>query len=365
MLKYEVAVLFGGVSNENEISVITGTLACNVLKKGGKSVLPMFLSQQGKLYAGEELADLNLFKDDGYVRSRTAVVCEGGVLLFNRRGKLKGKVSVGCALNCCHGGIAEGGAVAGLFGINRIAFASADLFESAAFIDKYYTKLVLKSLGVKVADYVYLRDIAGATEGAARLGYPVIVKPCRLGSSIGIAKAEDESSLLAAVSAAFMYDDGVLLEKYFADRREINCAAYFTADGVRTSLCEEPLVHGDLLSYDDKYSGNGRSVFPADLPEEQSEKIRQLTEYVYSSLHMRGIVRFDTILSDGEIYLSEINTVPGSLSYYLLSDGIPRFYAVLDEVIAQALRDFRRSEEKLLIHTGILNNFSSNACKIK
>lgn len=360
-MKRTVAVIFGGVSNENEISVITGTMAANVLKNGGDQVVPLYLSQKGGLYTGEGLLDINNFKS-GDVEKTKATIMRGGVLELNKRGKVKRFIKVDVALNCCHGGMGEGGGVSGLFALCGIPLASAGMFESAAFMDKYFTKLVLQSLGVNVAPYVYFRSSKDAL-CAEELGYPVIVKPAKLGSSIGIAKANERSELLSAVEAAFFYDDGVLVEKYFSDRREINCAAYLSDNKVITSECEEAFTKGDILSYDDKYAGGGKSQLPADLPKELSDKIKGITADVYSRLNMRGIVRFDYILCGDEVYLSEINTVPGSLSYYLLSNGFKDFYPVLQAVIVQALDDWQRAADKKVLCTGILNSLPSNAAK--
>lgn len=360
-----IAVVFGGVSNENEISVITGTMACNILKNGGESVLPVYVSTDGDIFADESLSDINAFKDGGYSEKPRAIFGDGGVYIKNSRGKIKRFIKLYCALNCCHGGFGEGGGLAGLFAVCGIPFAGAGMFESAAFIDKYYTKLVLSSLGVTAADYRYITSPSRSGAAASQIGYPVIVKPARLGSSIGIAKAENEAELHEAVSAAFCYDGGVLIEKYLDGKREINCAAYFADGKVLVSPCEESIPRGELLSYDDKYSGGGKSVFPADIPDSISENIRRTTAKIYSRLYMRGIVRFDYILCGGEIYLSEINTVPGSLAYYLLSKGFKNFYPVLQAVIAQAREDFAESRQKTILHTGILKNFASNGCKSK
>ena len=366
MLKsYDVAVVFGGVSNEHEVSVITGTMTCNVLKKAGKSVLPIYLTREGEMRAGEDLADINVFKGSDFSAFCLASVCRGGVVLFNKRGKPKCVAAIGCALNCCHGGAGEGGGISGLFETYGIPLASAGLFESAAFIDKYYTKLVLQSLGVNVAKYGYSRDIAGAIAAAEELGYPVIVKPCKLGSSIGIEKANDEKELISALKTAFALDDGVLIEEFLSPRREINCAAYFAEGRVITSQCEEVFTSGDLLSYDDKYSGGGSRAFPADLPQETASFIRGETERIYKALSFRGIVRFDYIIRDGDIFVSEINTVPGSLSQYLLSDSYAAFGNVLLALIKQAQSDCSAAKGKLKVTTGILNNLPSNACKVK
>lgn len=362
---YDVCVVFGGVSGENEISVITGTLACNVLIKSGKSVLPVYISHGGEFYAGENLADITSFKTDGYERCLRASFTRGGALLLNSRGKLKGTVKLGCLLNCCHGGFGEGGGIAGVAAAADIPFASAGLFESAAFMDKYYTKLVLKGLGADTVDYAYSRDITGAIAGAEALGYPVIVKPATLGSSIGIAKAENGEELLVALQVAFELDGAVIVERYIKGKREINCAAYYADGKVVVSPCEEVRSDSALLSYDDKYSGGGERVFPAELEQTLADKIREETARIYSALGMRGVVRFDYILEGDCPFVSEINTVPGSLSQYLLSENYSSFGKVLLSLIDQAHADAIKKRSKKIIKTGILNNVNSNACKLK
>ena len=192
--------------------------------------------------------------------------------------------------------------------------------------------------------------------------YPLIVKPSSLGSSIGIQKVLNESELKEALGCAFIYDSSAIVEKYLEPRREINCAVYRAGDRVIVSECEEAVTSGDILSFEDKYQGGGRSVIPADISAEDSEYIRRTTRTVYEKLNMRGIVRFDYIISD-EIYLSEINTVPGSLAYYLFAKKFKDFFKVLDGVITQAERDFARSHKQLLT-TGILKNIPENTAKI-
>lgn len=361
-MQKNVAVIFGGVSNENEISVITGTMAANVLKSGGASVIPLYISRTGEIFTGAGLADINSFKQGGYRAFPQALVAEGGIYVLNRRGRPKKFVRVDVALNCCHGGTGEGGGVCGLFALNKIPFAGAGLFESAAFMDKYYTKLVLGALGVKIAPFVYIRSLADFAEAEA-LGYPLIVKPAKLGSSIGVERADDKAELEEAVEAAFFYDDGVIAEKYFEDKREINCAVYYSGGRAVVSECEEALAGSNIFSFDDKYNGGGKSVLPADIPDSIAEKIKNTTSEVYLKLSMRGIVRFDYILSGGEVYLSEINTVPGSLSYYLLSSGFKDFYPVLQAVIIQAEEDFKAASDKKILSTGILDNLPPNSCK--
>ena len=353
---YDVAVFFGGASSESEVSVITGTMVCNVLIKGGKSVLPVFIDKKGNTFTGEKLTDITVFKDESYAKFPACGLAGRGVVIMGKGGVPKSVSAVGCVINCCHGGVCEGGALAGACALFNIPFASAGLFESAVFMDKYFTKLILKGLGITTAKYAYSRDISGATEGANSIGYPVIVKPATLGSSIGIAKCADESQLKAALETAFELDDGVLIEEYLSPRREINCAAYYSDGRTVISPLEEAVTEGELLSYDDKYCGGGKRVFPAELDKKTEDKISQTTERVYSALNMRGLVRFDYIVSGGKVYLSEINTVPGSLSQYLVSDSYNGFYGVLCGIMEQARADFFGAKSKTVLSTGILND---------
>lgn len=363
--EYDICVIFGGVSSENEISVITGTMACNVLKKGGKSVLPVYITQEGEMLSDDRLADISVYKEGKFGGMCGVSFTRGGAIILNRRRRVKAFAKFGAVLNCCHGGMGEGGAVAGIAEVAGVPLASAGMFESAAFMDKYLTKLVLAGLGAGIVPYVYARSRRDALSSAGALGYPVIVKPCNLGSSIGISRADDEEGLSAALDVAFSLDSAVIIERYLSPRREINCAAYFDGGKVVVSPCEEVFTSGDLLSYSDKYSGSGKRQFPADLGEERADFIRSQTARVYGALNMRGIVRFDYIISGGDIFISEINTVPGSLSQYLVSADYPSFFRVLEKVIATARADFAERASKRIIHTGILNNIATNACKIK
>lgn len=354
-----IIVVFGGASNENEISVITGTMAANVLKAGGYTVLPVYIAQSGEFFSDKELLNINTYKQFNFTKYKKAVIADGGVYLFNKRKKLKTHVKADCVLNCCHGGWGEGGGLSGVCAAAGLPLAGADIFSSSAFMDKYLTKIVIAGLGVNVAPYRYVRPDCNDLCG---MPYPLIVKPASLGSSIGIQKVTDCDGLKSALDCAFIYDGAAIVEKYLEPRREINCAAYCADDKIIVSECEEAVTSGDILSFEDKYQGGAKSVIPADIPAENAIHIQNITRTVYEKLNMRGIVRFDFIISD-EIYLSEINTVPGSLAYYLFSKSFKDFFSVLSGVISQAEKDFARSKKQLLT-TGILKNLPENAAKI-
>lgn len=357
MLNGKIAVVFGGASNECEISVITGTMAANVLKDGGADVLPIYISQNGLFFCGDELSDISLFREGREESAARCIVADGGVYVRGRRGKIKSFVPIYAALNCCHGGIGEGGGVAGLFACAGIPMAGG-IFEGAAFIDKCHTKLLLGGLGVNVLPYAVCRSAEDITQAIRVTGLPAIIKPACLGSSIGVQRADDEEGFLQAVESALCYGDRALCEPYLEDRREINVAVCFYGSEVHVSECEESLSNGGIFTFDDKYSGGNMSQIPANIPQEVRRFIRDEAGRVYCALGMRGVVRFDFLLSGGEVYLSEVNTVPGSLGWYLFARSFRQFAPVLEGVIEQAVADFGGMRSKKLLKTGILGNLT-------
>ncbi len=364
MLNGKVAVVFGGASNECEISVITGTMAANVLKEGGADVLPVYISQGGEFFCGEGLADIAVFKAGREETFPRCIVADGGVYVRGKRGRVKSFVRLYAALNCCHGGIGEGGGLAGLFACAGIPMAGG-IFEGSAFIDKHLTKLVLKGLGVKTLPYAVCLSAKDVAAAAEITGLPAIIKPACLGSSIGVQRADDMGQYVEAVESALCYGDSALCEPYITDRREINCAVCLYGGRAHVSECEESLSGGGIFTFDDKYSGGNMSQIPADIPQETAQFIRAEAERIFCTLGMSGVVRFDFLLSRGEVFLSEVNTVPGSLGWYLFSRSFKEFYPVLEGMLLQAVEDNKNRRLKRLLKTGILGSVSLNCGKIK
>lgn len=358
-----IAVVFGGVSNENEISVITGTMAANVLKKGGESVLPVYISQSGQMYSDSRLMDIKTFSDGQFNDIARCIMADGGIYILNKRGKIKTFLPVRVALNCCHGGLGEGGGLYGLCTLNKIPLAGGDMYSSSAFMDKYYTKQLLSYLKVPALPFALLRSLGDITGVIKQIGLPCVIKPARLGSSIGVCVAHDMRALEEGVACALTYDTYAIAEPYLAPKRELNCAAYFSG-GVHLSEIEEVFTNGDMLSFGDKYEGSGRSQIPADIDGQTAQKIGDIVTKVYLKTGMRGIARFDFLLSGGELYLSEVNSVPGSLSYYLFCKNFQEFYNLLIILCEQAISDFAVQSRKRVIKTGILNSLPTGNAKL-
>ncbi|MBP5242156.1 MAG: ATP-grasp domain-containing protein, partial [Clostridia bacterium] len=187
------------------------------------------------------------------------------------------------------------------------------------------------------------------------LGYPVIVKPARLGSSIGVKVAQDRNELTNAVESGFSFDKTLLIEQYLPDKRDINCAAYALNGKIFVSECEEPLSQEEILSFKEKYLDGGktrRAVFPANIPKAVAEEVKFYTEKLYKTLSLSGMVRADFLLSGEKVYFNELNTVPGSLAYYLFSPKISHAKRLFESLIAEAIATY--SKPTLLPETGIL-----------
>ena len=351
-----VAVFFGGVSSESEISVITGMFAVNLLRGTQYAVVPVYLPPEGGMVTGN-------FRGVEDFSSRSALKCtpvapEGRTLVrADRRRKPVAVIDV--ALNCCHGGMGEDGTLAALLAWHGVPSASPAAAPCAAFMDKTTAKIFAAGLGIPVAPSVTIMETAWKTRAedvlvqAEELGYPVVVKPARLGSSIGVQVARDGAALSAALSSAFALDGKALVERYFPEKRDINCAAYRRCGKTVLSPCEEVFSGGDVLSFREKYEAGRGSRFPAELPAGLSERIQSYTRMLYEAFEMRGVVRADFLVAGGDVYFNELNMVPGSLAGYLFGDSLAsvgRFYKALVEEALSA-----PPAQKRKIGTGILD----------
>ena len=360
-----IAVFLGGESVEHDISIITGVMTVNSIDKEKFTPLPIYISNEGEWYTGESLFDLDEYKKLNLKKLKKVTLISGNNALYAVKGKkLKQIAVIACALNCLHGERGEDGCLAGLLNMCKIPIASPPMLPSAVSIDKNFTKTVMRALKVKTLDGVVVKGATGIEEANKNISYPVIVKPNKLGSSIGVSRAKNEQELESALSYAMRFGENVLVEPCLEDFIEINCAAYRSADGsVRVSECERPIGASKLLSFDDKYESGSR-VFPADIDKKISDKIKNITKKIYASMGFNGVIRIDFFVVGKEVYLNEINTVPGSLAYYLFCDTLKEFSAMLTELIEVALKDFAKEQTTVKsFNSGILAFSGGKSCK--
>lgn len=360
----KIAILFGGKSAENEISVLTGVFVLNLIDREKYIPLPVYLHTDGGMYTSPRMTDLEIFRRGDFSSFKRIFFDGGSMYSFNpAKARVKPLGKVDGALNCCHGGLGEGGGVSAMMAMNGIPLASPGLTPSGIFLDKAMTKLAAKALNIPVVEYIRVNERDYARRGkfllrsiASRLRYPVVVKPAHLGSSIGISLAETEEEAGKALEAAFALDDRAIVEKYVRGKRDVNCAAYSLGGEIFVSEPEEASSGSGIYSFADKYlrrEAAGKSERKGGtFPPSVRECIRSYTRTLYKRLDLKGIVRMDFLVAGEKVYLGEVNTVPGSLAYYLfcerISDAKNLFSDLIDDAIDGA------PSEKTQITTGIL-----------
>lgn len=365
----KVAVIFGGKSCENEISVLTGVFVMNLIDREKYVVLPVYIHTDGGTYTSPKMTNLDTFKQKKY-RDFQRVIFDGGYLYAFQadRKRVKRLAKIDVALNCCHGGLGEGGGVSAIMEWNNVPLASPDLTASGVFMDKCVTKTVMRGLGVPTVDYLRAGEQDYKKRGAfliksieGRLKYPVVIKPAHLGSSIGIALAKNEAEAKVAIENAFVLDDQVIIEKYLADKQDVNCAACLVKGEICVSEPEAAFGAG-IYSFDDKYVKRKADASKQSIKGERRlavkgeirEKIRAYTRTIYKRMNLRGVVRMDFLVTKNEVYLCEVNTVPGSLAYYLFCERILDARTFFSDLLEEAISSHKECK-KQLVTTGILN----------
>lgn len=386
-MKIQVAVMFGGRSVEHEISVISAIQAMESLNTETYDILPIYMTKDNEFYTGDVLRDIRRYRDvPALLKEATRVTFareEGRVVVKRVPAKRFGSSVIAMpdvAFPIVHGTNVEDGALQGFLRTLGIPFVGCDVLASAVGMDKYVMKLLWQAMGFPVlpalrfsaAEYGQPEEIVRQAE--EQIGYPMIVKPVNLGSSVGISKASDRDGLYAALDTAFTFADTVLLERAVTNLREINCAVLGDEDGAEASVLEEPVSTDEILSYTDKYmdGGSGKSSggkmggksagmaslkrkIPAELPQERAEEIRSLAVRAFQALGCSGVARIDFMI-DGEedkVYLNEINTIPGSLAFYLWEAAGLSYPALLDRLLSLARKRARKQ-------AGITYSFDTN-----
>ena len=365
-----VIVIFGGESCEHDVSVITGVMTLNAINKEVYNPIPVYVAKNGRWYTHSQMCDVSTFKRVNLQKLDEVILMPSDNCLYKiKKGKVKMLCEVYSAVNCCHGGIGEGGGLYGIFKQSRIPCTSSGLFASAVAMDKEFTKIALKAIGIKCLpcvkierDGYFLRkeDVLRLVE--IRLGFPVIIKPSKLGSSIGIKIANDESELERGLDIAFGYDEKVIIEKALQNYREINCAVYQVGGEVIASECEEVFSSNALLTFEDKYQSPSKKEFPAQIDETIERRIKNISKIIYRRLSFSGVIRIDYLLKDEEVFVNEINSVPGSLAYYLFCKTTEEFSRLIGSLVEESVDNFAAAlQSKTTFQSGILNLSSAKA----
>ena len=371
-MKIRVGVFFGGKSVEHEVSVISALQACRSLNTEKYDIIPVYITKNGDFYTGENIGKIEYYKNIPALlkeSSRVIPVKESdGLHLIKYPLKKFGNnlaAVIDVALPIVHGTNVEDGVLQGYLQTLGVPYASCDVISSAVGMDKYVMKTVFADNGIPVlpCSVVNVKEYTKSAQAVFekienKTTYPVIVKPLNLGSSVGIRKAKNREELESALEYAFTFSIKVLVENAITELKEINCSVLGDYENAEASECEEPLANDEILSYQDKYTGGTKSgksgmaslkrKIPADIDTETREKIRDMAVKAFQALGCSGVARIDFMIdmSSGSIYLNEINTIPGSLAFYLWEPLGVKYSQLLDRMISLALK--RERENKAL-----------------
>jgi D-alanine-D-alanine ligase len=356
-----VGVIYGGASVEHDVSILTALQAMEALS-GRHRVVPIYVTRRGRWLSGDALRELDTYRVEGepdvpeISRDLSGGLVRhlgGGGGLLSRRREGTG---IDVALPATHGTYGEDGTLQGLLELCGVPYAGSSVGASAAAMDKGVTKAVLKQAGLPTPDGSEIPRDPGAelvSETLAAYGLPVYVKPISLGSSIGVARCSTREEVDEALELAFELDRSALIERSVEGATEVNCAVLGPRGGeLRASVCEQPVAQDDLLSFEDKYLRGGKGegmkgaerIIPAPIGDEATVRVQELARRAFRALGCAGVARIDFLIAaDGTVYVNELNTIPGSFSFYLWEPaGLP-FSDLLDELLDIAFAEQRRS----------------------
>jgi D-alanine-D-alanine ligase len=336
-----VGVVFGGRSVEHDVSIITGQQVIRAFDPARFDVIPIYIDRNGRWFTGDPLLEVKNFKNEvvSLKGVESAIISPSvqhhGLIINPTAGRFeKSEVRrLDVVFPAVHGSHGEDGTLQGLLELADIPYVGCGVLGSALANDKILAKIVLSQQGIPVAEAVSFSraEWEQAPDNVIshithELKYPVFTKPATLGSSIGIGKAADETMLRASIEVALNLDSRVLVENGVVDAVEINCAVLGSGTAISASVLEQPVSWDDFLSFQDKYTRGGSGgmkgaerIIPAPLKPELTERVQQMAIQAFRAIEGRGTARLDFLVRPeaDEIILNEINTMPGSLAFYL------------------------------------------------
>lgn len=405
MNKKNMAVIFGGKTVEHDVSVITGIEFINSVDKNKYNITPIFIDNLGVWYTGgKELFDFKTYKKFDSIKAKLKKVyitpIPGKTSIVNSKKGIFNKNildNIDVAVIAVHGMNGEDGTIQGLLELANIPYVGSGVLGSAIGMDKIAMKAVFKGNNLPILKYEYFlraewnkekTEIINKLE--TNLKYPMFVKPANLGSSIGINKAKDKQGLIDAIEIAINYDKRIIVEEGVEDLIEINCSALGYDNDIKTSICEQPVSWQEFLTFEDKYvcgtktkgsktknkeneiNSQGmakmNSQIPANIPEDLSNKIKELAFLAFKHLNCSGVARIDFIINkkDMKPYINEINTIPGSFSFYLWEYSDITYTKLIDILVDIAIKvNKEKNENNYLYNSPIFNNDGKNGSKIK
>lgn len=353
----KIGIIIGGKSVEHEVSIITGMQVYENIDKSIYEPKIIYIQKDGKWLFGDSLHDIRNFKskkfEDAYevlpgFKNEKLILYPHPELKTSFLGKKYSTYDFDIVFPAVHGTNVEDGALQGLLQMNGVPYAFGSVLCSAVGMDKVVMKKVFQSCNLPIVDYIWFyrssfeENKVKYIKKAENIGYPLIVKPANLGSSVGIRKANNLDELLFAIDVAMSYDRKVIIEKCVENAREINCAVLGYENDLETSLCEEPVGWKEFLTYEDKYvnkkkdASESKRRIPADIEKEIENQIKDYAKEAFKAVDGCGNSRIDFLLDGNNIFVNEINTIPGSISFYLWEGKKVEFKQLITKIIELA-----------------------------
>jgi len=375
----KVGVIFGGESVEHEVSIITAVQAMSYMDKDKYEVVPIYISKERNWYTGECLKDMATYKNlesVPNVATEVTLTKNGQDFVLQKKKGLFNKIvnTIDVGFPIVHGKGVEDGSLAGYIESLGMPLIAPGVLGAALGQDKIVQKQVMKSEGIPVVDYTwfydteYLADEDKYLANVKKLGYPVIVKPANLGSSVGIEVAHNEEEARSAIEEAIKYDQKIIVEKLVENLKEVDCAVLGTYNNMETSLIGEMFTDNELLTFEDKYLGSGGKggkkgpakgqggaitsggfKIPADLDKEIEEQVYRYAKEAYRALNLSGVTRFDFLvdMKKKQVYVNEPNTIPGCLAFFFYTPKGKNYTKLLDDMITNGIKEYKDAKKKV------------------
>ncbi len=348
-----IAVIFGGKSVEHDISILTGLQVMANLDRKYK-IIPIYITRQGQWCSGDKLT-----KKSAYINFTTSGVQKCFFVPHSKNLFIKGllktkRIKIDCVVLSLHGANGEDGSVQGLLELCEIPYTSSGIFGSSITMDKVQTKLLMQQLQINTPDFLFFYDTDWSKDSTEildkiekRFQNNVVVKPARAGSSIGVAKCDNQKKIVDAVETALCFDNKIIVEESIEDFQEINIACCGYQDFVEVSALERIEGAGKLLDFDKKYiTGTTVERFvDCKLDKKVKEEIQNIAKKMFVACECLGVVRLDFFVNKNSVvFLNEINNIPGSFANYLFKKQT--FTDLLNKLIK--LAEFRQKQREKL-----------------
>lgn len=376
----KVGVIFGGKSVEHEVSIITAIQAMNYMDEKKYEIVPIYISKDRNWYTGDALRSMETYKDlsliPTFAKEVTLTKKGDEFILQKKNGLFKGTVNtIDVAFPIVHGKGVEDGSLSGYLETIGIPYVGPSMLGASIGQDKVVQKQVMASSGIPVVDYIwfydyeYKNDEEKVLKEIKKLGYPVIVKPARLGSSVGIDVAKNEKEISEVIEEAIKYDEKIIVEKMVQNLKEVDCAVVGNNEEMECSLIGEMLTEHDFLTFEDKYIGEGGKgskktgpknqtggkiatsgfKIPAELDKEIEEQIYNYSKEAFRCLNLSGVTRFDFLVDTKakKAYVNEPNTIPGCLAFFFYTPKGKTYTKLLDEMIKLSIKTYKDSQKKI------------------